>query len=116
MRQLYICDVMHRDIKPANILLDKKCPKPVFKLADFGLAKRLNNKEAKVVGIDGDMEDQCLEEGTKVGTPVYMAPEINMHGRAYGLNCDVWSIGVMILEAIVGTKNIVSKAKKSPHK
>ena len=53
-------NMIHRDIKPDNILVTKK---GVVKVADFGLAKV----------IDDDVS--MTQSGTGLGTPLYMAPE-----------------------------------------
>ena len=50
--------IIHRDLKPANILIDEDSSAHV---ADFGLAKRI--------------DDDASLSGDIVGTPRYMAPE-----------------------------------------
>lgn len=52
---------MHRDLKPANILVSKENGRRVYKLADFGLARNVDN-----------FRHQQME--SKVGTPFYMSP------------------------------------------
>lgn len=82
---LHSLDIVHRDIKPQNMVIGED---GFVKLADFGLAKRL--------------EKGCLT-GTKCGTRVYMAPELMQFKRTpYSFNADWWSTGVMIYEMNVG--------------
>ncbi len=51
--------IIHRDLKPANILINDG----VFKIADFGFAKYVDN-----------FGNQLLK--SCVGSPIYMAPQI----------------------------------------
>ena len=53
----------------------------ILKLSDFGIAKHL----------------QDLKTGTFAGALRYMAPEIKS-GVPYNEKCDVWSLGILILE------------------
>ena len=89
---------MHRDLKPQNIILDQKSENAVLKLADFGLAKYAKNKDG---GYEDDFGDD--EMNTVCGTPVYWAPEIGERA-GYNDKADLWSIGVIFLEMLVGTK------------
>lgn len=69
--------IVHRDIKPENIMLDEN---ESLKLIDFGLSKIQSDKKSMK---------------TFAGTPYYMAPEV-MEGSGYGMQCDVWSAGVLL--------------------
>ena len=83
--------VLHRDIKPANIML-KPDPsnglpfRPV--ITDLGLARLL----------DGS---RMTQEGTSMGTPVYMSPEQAL-GESGDNRSDVYSLGVLLFELVVG--------------
>ncbi|EAR99160.1 Serine/Threonine kinase domain protein (macronuclear) [Tetrahymena thermophila SB210] len=76
--------IIHRDLKPANILIHDD----VFKITDFGFAKKLDS-----------MEDQLMD--SLVGTPLYMAPQI-LNKQQYTSKCDVWSIGLILYELLFG--------------
>ena len=79
--------VTHRDIKPANILLDGEGNACV---ADFGLAHLLERNPA------------LTRTGVLTGTPQYMAPEQAL-GKATGHACDVYSLGIVAYEMVVGS-------------
>ena len=81
--------VVHRDLKPENILVTADGR---VKLADFGIAKATNE-----VGTDL----YVTETGMTVGTPSYMAPEQAL-GEAVGPWTDLYSVGVMTWEQLVG--------------
>ena len=81
--------VVHRDIKPQNILVDKENQPH---LTDFGLAK-----------VTGQKEDLANTVPGKVwGTPVYMSPEHAKGLASLDHRADVYSLGILLYEAIAG--------------
>jgi serine/threonine-protein kinase len=76
--------ITHRDIKSGNIML---CDSRVV-LMDFGLAK-----EEHATGL--------TSEGVVLGTPEYMTPE-QADGRTCGPPTDIYSLGVVLFEALTG--------------
>jgi len=74
-------NIIHRDMKPQNIGFDQE---GVAKLFDFGLAMKL------------DQEDDLINHGGgRVGTPLYMAPEVLLR-KSYGLKADVYSFALVL--------------------
>ena len=80
IRHMHDARVMHRDIKPANIFL---AAHGRVKLGDLGLGRAFSS--------------QTYEALSKVGTPLYMSPEV-LDGRGYEWKSDVWSLGCLLYE------------------
>jgi serine/threonine-protein kinase len=80
--------VVHRDLKPDNVLLAKDGRVVV---SDFGIARVAAPTET--AGTAGNF----------VGTPAYMAPE-QVEGKPVDERADVYALGVMIYEMIVGER------------
>ena len=79
--------ILHRDIKPSNIIIT---PDDTYYLSDFGLARIASAGES------------TLSQDTLLGTPNYISPE-----QAQGLadldgRTDIYSLGVVLYEMIVG--------------
>uniref|UniRef100_A0A6B2L1S6 Protein kinase domain-containing protein n=1 Tax=Arcella intermedia TaxID=1963864 RepID=A0A6B2L1S6_9EUKA len=83
--------ILHRDLKPENLLLavDSKTRETVVKIADFGLARFL--------------EEPFQMAETQCGTRHYMAPEIQK-SNPYTYKADLWSVGVIIYRLITGKR------------
>ena len=79
---------VHRDIKPSNFMLTREGS---IKLADFGIAKDLNKKF------------ELTETGTQMGTPIYMSPEQVRDSKVVDCRSDIYSLGVVLYEAITGS-------------
>lgn len=90
LKYIHSGDLIHRDLKPANILLNSECH---VKMADFGLARSLAQQE-------NDGCDPVLTE--YVATRWYRAPEILLGSQKYSKAVDMWSIGCILGELIVG--------------
>ncbi|NUM52305.1 MAG: protein kinase [Candidatus Hydrogenedentes bacterium] len=78
--------VIHRDVKPPNILLDDHHRAYV---TDFGIAKILT------------LDDNLTVDGTRLGTPHYMAPERCKNGEVTAAS-DIYSLGVMMFQMLTG--------------
>ncbi len=80
--------VIHRDIKPENVLLhDGRAM-----VADFGIALAAS----KVGG------SRMTETGMSLGTPTYMSPEQAMGEREITARSDVYALGCVTYEMLVG--------------
>jgi serine/threonine protein kinase len=81
--------IVHRDLKPDNVMLIENTA-DLVKVLDFGLAKRLDDKNLKGTAA-----------GLVVGTPRYIPPEAMLTGVSYPEG-DVYALGVMIAEMALG--------------
>jgi len=86
--------VIHRDIKPANILLSDGHAV----VADFGVARP---KPGSVREQEGGKS--LTEFGFIVGTPEYMSPEQALGDERVDERCDLYAVGCVLYEMIVGT-------------
>jgi len=75
--------ILHCDIKPENVLIDS-CGS--VKIGDYGLLKRLSDKNVHV--------------SEQRGTQKYFSPE-RINGR-YSLPADIWAVGVTLVECLLG--------------
>jgi hypothetical protein len=80
--------IIHRDVKPANVLLAEEDDGISVRILDFGLARFA---EGETLTAAGDVP----------GTLAYIAPE-RLHGDPAGPAGDVWSVGVLLYEALAG--------------
>jgi len=80
--------VWHRDLKPDNVLLFRSDQDIIAKIADFGLSIPYAIPK---------------DNSTRVGTPYWVAPEIWLEDKNYSSLIDVWSLGIMLLNAAGGT-------------
>ena len=92
--------LVHRDIKPNNLLLDLRTQR--LKLADFGLARALDDSATMVT-----------RQGDVMGTPAFMSPEQAMSGGREGktqgdadvalaTSTDIYSLGASLYYCLTG--------------
>ncbi len=84
--------VVHRDIKPANLFIVDNDGEPFLKVVDFGIAKQM------------DVAPDLTTTNSWLGSPPYMSPEQYMNPKQVDLRTDLWSLGVVVYEAITGVR------------
>ena len=99
--------IIHRDLKPSNVLVAHVDGKPVPKIIDFGLAKATENAQR--------LTDESLYTGIGqvMGTVKYMSPEqASLNTIDIDTRTDIYSLGVILYELLVGTTALDSKSIK----
>src|SRR5256712_4671725 len=91
--------IIHRDIKPENILLSGAHAW----VADFGIARAISAAGG-----------HTLTGGHPVGSLAYMSPEQLMGSRAIDARTDVYSLGGVLYEMLVGEPPLVGLAGGTP--
>ncbi|KAJ3796519.1 CMGC/MAPK protein kinase [Lentinula aff. detonsa] len=89
MKYVHSAHVIHRDLKPGNLLVNADCE---LKICDFGLSR----------GFDAEPDDNASHLTEYVATRWYRAPEIMLAFRRYNTAIDVWSIGCIFAELLMG--------------
>ena len=87
--------IIHRDIKPSNVMVTMADARPMPKVIDFGIAKATDQRLTE--------KTLFTEFHQMVGTPQYMSPEqAEMSGVDIDTRSDVYSLGVLLYELLVG--------------
>lgn len=79
--------ILHRDLKPDNVIMAES-KRPV--LTDFGLAK------------DAGSSLNLTQEGQRIGTPLYMAPELLLDSSKANARSEVYSLGAILYQCLTG--------------
>ncbi|MCE2810815.1 MAG: serine/threonine protein kinase, partial [Planctomycetaceae bacterium] len=88
--------VIHRDLKPSNVMVTLHDDRAIVKVIDFGVAKAMGD----------DLTERTIYTRfySMIGTPLYMSPEqAQMSGLDVDTRSDIYSLGVMLYELLVGT-------------
>ncbi|KAK2964113.1 putative serine/threonine protein kinase [Blattamonas nauphoetae] len=91
-------NIIHRDIKPENIMLRRRDMSYV--LVDFGASHWRQEQEQGGGPKTGNILDDYDDDGTIVGTPGFIAPEV-LNGERHPM-CDVYSLGVTAIYLLTG--------------
>jgi hypothetical protein len=92
--------IVHRDLKPDNIFLVRDDDREIVKVLDFGIAKKSS-------GLD---TGNNTKTGAMLGTPFYMSPEQAQGTKGVDARSDLWSLAVIVFQAITGRLPFESEA------
>ena len=94
--------IVHRDLKPDNIFLTYADEELVAKVLDFGIAKFQPTPGATL--------SSSTRTGTLMGTPYYMSPEQAEGNRELDFRTDIWAMGVIAYQLLIGYRPFDSDA------
>lgn len=93
--------VIHRDLKPSNIMVSNEANPLTIKITDFGIAIMAKEELAEAAkGGDKTITGSL----TMMGALPYMAPEMIESPRKAGKPADVWALGAVLFEFMIGRK------------
>jgi eukaryotic-like serine/threonine-protein kinase len=95
MDEAHAVGVVHRDLKPENVFLvaadeARADGRPIVKVLDFGISRLVHGNE------------NLTADYTQLGTALYMSPEQIEAASRVDKRTDVWSLGVVLYEMLVG--------------
>jgi serine/threonine-protein kinase len=91
--------IIHRDIKPDNILLSSGSAT----VTDFGVAKAISAAREGNRSATPSRTGTITLVGTSIGTPAYMAPEQAAGDPDTDHRADLYALGIVGYEMLVGT-------------
>jgi len=100
MARAHEANIVHRDLKPENVFLIRNEDEEIAKVLDFGVAK----VSVGALGEDGTR----TRTGSILGTPYYMSPEQAQGNKTVDHRSDLWSLGVIAFECLIGKRPFYS--------
>ncbi|GAB5353180.1 hypothetical protein AAMO2058_000015600 [Amorphochlora amoebiformis] len=105
MREWHTKGFMHTDVNSLNFLFVSARKSDLWlKSLDFGLAQILRDNMTNCTGDANTMLTR------RRGTPIYTAPEVIL--KCYDAKADIWSIGVLAFQMMLGRMPFVETASK----
>jgi tRNA A-37 threonylcarbamoyl transferase component Bud32 len=98
LSEAHLYGLVHRDLKPANIFLNEVGKQIHGKVLDFGIARLLDEEATRLTST-----------GQVFGTPRYMSPEQAMSTADVDLRSDLYSLGLILYECLVGQPPFVAQ-------
>jgi serine/threonine-protein kinase len=99
MAEAHSLGIVHRDIKPSNFFITTRPDGTMLlKILDFGISKT-------PVGIT-----ELTNNQTVIGTPTYMSPEQMKSGKIADQRSDIWSMGIVMYQMLVGRPPFVGES------
>ena len=88
--------IVHRDLKPANLFVVRRADGLwSIKVLDFGISK--------VTSVGGTSSAALTQTSAVMGSPLYMPPEQMAASRDVDARSDIWALGVILYELLVGS-------------
>ncbi|MBI2376076.1 MAG: serine/threonine protein kinase [Deltaproteobacteria bacterium] len=98
LREAHSLGLVHRDLKPANIFLVEVAGRQHAKVLDFGIARIADEDSTRLTAT-----------GQVFGTPRYMSPEQGLETGGVDARSDLYSLGLMLFECLVGQPPFVAQ-------
>jgi len=96
--EAHAAGIVHRDLKPANLFLARDASGKVsVKVLDFGISK-ITLAESP----DRSQAKALTSASAMLGSPLYMSPEQMRASGEVDKRTDIWSLGVILYEMVVG--------------
>ncbi len=97
LAEAHAMGTIHRDLKPGNLFLTKREDgTDCVKVLDFGISKVAD-------GITPSADYSMTKSTTLMGSPLYMSPEQLRSLRSVDCRTDIWALGIILFEMLVGT-------------
>ena len=104
--EAHAAGIVHRDLKPANLFVARQHDGSVrIKLLDFGISKMVGGAKGPNPAWDASDPAEAEEmNGALCGSPLYMAPEQMLSSSKTDPRTDIWALGVVLYEMLVGVR------------